>query len=309
MSAPAAADNRATALGGFRFGRAPLAVFGVLAANLAPGLPPAGAADCAPLAATVPPESAGDALIAAVALPPLAPAARRVCTIGIEDFLRARARLLVIDVRDAGEAGRVGLSGAPVLSIDQLAGKRLLRDQSVVLAGDGLDDTSLLHVCQRLRQAGRDVRILSGGVRALNRAGARGIDGDGGALAAYDWLSPADWHRFAMRAPDRLILLGTAPLPRSPGTDRAPRWSMDGDWPTLVGRLRALADTVPDTVLAVATADREQAAALHEALRRAGAGNIYVLRGGWPAYADYLDQQRRIAANAHRVLRHPCGSV
>lgn len=234
---------------------------------------------------------------------------RDACRLSIEDFVRERAGFTLIDTRDAGERARLRIAGALALGVAEIDSKSFLNDANLVLTGSGIDDAALVNACMAMRHAGRTrVGVLQGGVHALFRNG-QPVAGDGEEIGKLDWLTPEELHRLAARSPKRVVLLGIADAAAVPGAlASAQHLAINADLQKTAARLHQLGRGELGALLAVVTATKEQALALHEALRLGHADNVFVVREGLPAYVAYLGQQQRIAANANIRLIHPCGS-
>jgi rhodanese-related sulfurtransferase len=227
---------------------------------------------------------------------------------GLSEYLAQRNVVTLLDVRDRHERTAVAVPGAVVIGLHELAAQTLHGESRMVIMGSGLDDARLLRACSGLRARGGDVRVLIGGIRALAHANQR-LDGTGPGLEALAWLNGAELHRFALMAPDRLVMVGGDDQLALPAMlSSAERWPLApaGD---LVQRLQRLKARMPDSSIAVITVQANDATALHAKLIDVRAERVYVLKGGLAAYTAYLNEQRRIAENAYRPLRRPCGAV
>lgn len=224
---------------------------------------------------------------------------------------------LWIDVRDVGERHRLGLPGAVVLDPADVPGKTFLQGQSLVLVGTGVDLKLLSSHCVALRQSGRfkDVHVLLHGVRSWRAAG-QTVQVQGAVLAP-DEISPRElW----LGAADGLWRIVTIGLTQEQSEDLAVPVALtasDADLEQALSALhaqagRAIAREPQQRWLVVAGTDKQLARA--RALWRTrfaqtapAALQPLWLAGAWPAYADYLRQQRILAAHAGQPLPRLCG--
>jgi len=248
--------------------------------------------------------------------PEAAPVARELdrdeqqaCSLALEAFESERAQVTIVDVRDAAERARATIPGALAVAVGEIGKMSFLRDARVVLVGSGLDDSQLLAQCAALRREGSArVAVLVGGVRALARAGAT-LAGQSDEIQKLDGVSVQELHRLALRSPASIVLAGIDPAAAMPATlARAQRIALDGNATASAEKLKKMSEAHKGTLLAAITPTKESAVALHAALQAAHATRVYVLREGFAGYLAYLDEQRRIAANANIRLVHPCGS-
>jgi rhodanese-related sulfurtransferase len=248
--------------------------------------------------------------------PEAAPVARefdrdeqQACSLALEAFESERAQVTIVDVRDAAERSRAAIPGALAVAVAEIGKKSFLRDARVVLVGSGLDDSQLFAQCAALRREGSArVAVLVGGVRALARAGAT-LAGQSDEIQKLDGVSVQELHRLALRSPASIVLAGIDPAAAMPATlERAQRIALDGNATASAEKLKKMSDAHKGALLAAVTPTKESAEALHTALQAAHAARVYVLREGFAGYLAYLDEQRRIAANANIRLVHPCGS-
>ena len=239
--------------------------------------------------------------IADAALPPAA------CRITLAELQRERSRLTLVDTRTAAERQRVVIQGAIAVEPAEVGNKAFLRDADLVLVGSGLDENELFARCTP-PSAAHSVRVLTGGVRALKRAGA-GVAGRSAELARLDWVEPDELHRFALRVPNQVVLVdpdSAVALPTA--IDAALRVAGNSNASRLVDSLQRLAGRSALRPLVAVTRDAGTAASLRVALMAESVTDVLVLSDGLPAYVNYLEVQQRIAANANLKLIRPCGA-
>jgi hypothetical protein len=226
-----------------------------------------------------------------------------VCLIDAGTYLRERGTWVAIDARSSAARKDVRIPGALEIDPAQLSRKSFLKQSRPILVGSGLDTPDLVERCVALRAEGAaEAQVLTGGVRALYRAG-ESLAGSARAVADLDWVSPPELHRLLLRAPREVIVAGVeAQVPSF--LDGARRVAVR-DWSELAATLRKTSET--GMAIVAVTATPESARKLHDALAAEHAVNVFVLREGLPSYVAYLDEQKRIAATTNVKLVRPCG--
>lgn len=218
-----------------------------------------------------------------------------------------RSQGMVLDVRDASLAARSPLQGTVALPLESIADRPYLRDQHLVLVGNGVDLRALTRHCLALQEQGFSrVRVLLGGVRSWSRT--QRVD----MLTAQEaWQGGADgqWRVISVGlGPDQIAALPVAPAVTLEA-------SIDA-----AGIQKALAvaegkrPLAPQEQWLVVSQDAEAQRALlprwQQTINQTSTETRPVawLEGGWTAYRSYLEQQKNSAAYAGRALPRACGA-
>lgn len=230
-----------------------------------------------------------------------------------------------VDVRDAGQRQRLALEGVMAVDLADLPDKPFLKEQSLVLVGTGVDLPELSRQCVLLRQSGqyRSVHVLLGGAHAWRQAG-RAVSGSQASLPA-DQVDAQEMWQGAGNGAWRLAVLDMPPAQVRELADRLPAAAQDvadlgADAAHAVRQLHALARQplpAPRQWLVIAGSPerlaqarqfwQEQQNGQKNAQNRSSASAVMWLAGGWPAYAEYVQQQAAVAAHAGQPLPPLCG--
>lgn len=249
----------------------------------------------------------------------------------------AAAKPIFLDVRPRAAKQSAPIAGALLMALPEVANKRFLQQESLVLVGTGLDFVDLTAACQQLRTQGfPKVKVLQGGYAAWRVS--TGASNSGSwplqPISARDWIGSLGqgmgWFVFAigdavLQAPADRIPVPRQQLVAVPAatTQRVPAGEAASDAKTLASALvRAYQDTFhaqSDTSLpkaAIVVADDSlsdaQRLQIEQSFAKAGSGigpAIYWLQGGWHAYERQVAETAAIQRTANHKLQAPCGRI
>lgn len=246
---------------------------------------------------------------------------------------------VLVDVRPRSAQKASPLAGAMQLELADLASKRFLRQEPLVLLGSGLDYNNLNQVCQQLRQQGfAKVQAVRGGVNAW-QAAASGLGQQIYAIDASDWMASLGqgirWTVLSIGSALQQVPDEQLPVPRqqivaiqADGKERdsqqamAMAAAMAHAYQDASKRLQGspLAEALI-VVSHTAMADRQRIQ-FEQALRDALASSasprkpaqpssipLYWLQGGWQGYEQQVAQTAAIQQTASHRLQVPCGRL
>lgn len=218
---------------------------------------------------------------------------------------------MLVDVRPLPQRRSAPIAQALQMDVRELAGKRFLQQEQVLLLGTGLDHADLDAACRQLRGQGFvEVRALMGGAAALQPQGPVVQD-----LMPRDWIAGlaqgAQWTVLSLSEALKTSPAEQHPVPngqlRQVTTPQGLRRALDG---IATG---SVAGGRPHALVVVADAPAERA--LHAQLASEMASRrgwpqdlpIYWLQGGWQAYQAQVVDMQAIGRTAGHRLQAACG--
>lgn len=224
---------------------------------------------------------------------------------------------LWVDVRDAVQVQRLGLSNAAQVDLAAMAERSFLWGQVLVLIGTGVDLPALSERCLALRSSGRykSVHVLLGGARTWVLAGQPVLRNVHDLLPPQEihardfWLglNNDQWRVALLGVPqDRAVMLAAddTNLPLDLGTDIG--HAIDA----LKEKMVATPLPPQQHWLVVAGSDEMLAQAQRawsSNNKDTGSSAPLWLSGGWPAYVNYMQQQNAVAKHSGNALPALCG--
>lgn len=223
--------------------------------------------------------------------------------VSARDALKTSTRSLVVDVRPDGERTQLWLPGAAHVSADFLSSNTLIRStDSVLLIGNGKDDARLLAAARKVpRNKTQSVQIVSGGIAAWRRAGGE-VAGDAVALNRPAFIDEKDLHELMAQG---ALLAAATKLAADRRFLREPLVitnNVDDQKNIAVLRQHASVNRPLILVLPNGETATRWAHVVSEALDQVP----FVFVDAGNRYADFLERQRKIVADAGKPLLHRC---
>ena len=249
----------------------------------------------------------------------------------------AAAKPVFLDIRPRAAKQSAPISGALQMELSEVANKRFLQQEPLVLVGTGLDYTDLTAACQQLRAQGFPrVKVLQGGYAAWRVS--TGVSDPRSLqlqpISARDWIGSLgqgmSWVVLAigdavLQAPADRIPVPRQQLVAVPGatTQRVPAGEAASDTKKLaLAVVRVYQDTfhaqsntsLPKAAIVVADdfMSDTQRLQIEQAFAKVGSGTgpaIYWLQGGWHAYEQQVAETAAIQRTANQKLQAPCGRI
>lgn len=225
---------------------------------------------------------------------------------------QAFAAATLIDVR-ATAGNQPPIEGALALALTALQGSVVLKEQQIVLIGDGYDRLALDRSCTSLKASGfTQVSALLGGAPALHRTTT--VNPQQAEVSAQEF-----WNG-SLAIPWQIATLGlneeqTSRLPQQPALrlDLADN-ATASQRAVLAAELVALAQSsstviglAEPTPLVLIATDAASTQRLQMMLADYLPAGAVWLRGGLHAYQEYIQRQRHISSHAGQPLISPCG--
>ncbi|THT97696.1 hypothetical protein E9531_15475 [Lampropedia puyangensis] len=257
------------------------------------------------------------------------------CSVEAMDIKQAleqsSGNMTLVDVRPFA-AKRDYVPHALEVSLRDLPQRSFLKGQNVVLLGTGLDDPTLLAVCEDLQRQGfSQVQSVRGGAPAF-------LEAAGLVSTAYvRSITPAQWVQSLMQGQQWHLAISATQAKEHANELPMPaalQWSAKqsqslGSLATVLRQQQAkLTSANTTTALSsplIVLADGLTSQALEQQLQSAAvkAGSkasisgiqathstpIYVLEGGWPAYEAFVQQNHEIQVTAAQSLQRACGAL
>lgn len=218
---------------------------------------------------------------------------------------------MLVDVRPLPQRRSAPIAHALQMDVQELAGKRFLQQEQILLLGTGLDHADLDTACRQLRGQGfGEVRALMGGAAALRPQG-----------PVVQNLVPRDWIAGLAQGAQWTVLSFSEAMKASPVEQHPVPDGQMRQVTTPQGLPRAL-DAIATGPLAdgraqalVVIADAPAEPALHAQLASEMAARrqwpqdlpIYWLQGGWQAYQAQVASMQAIGRTASHRLQAACG--
>ena len=213
---------------------------------------------------------------------------------------------LLIDVRRDQDIAKFWIPNAIHVQPSFLSSNALAQNaDTVVLVGDGKDDAQLLQAVQSLQRSRKNsIRIVSGGLPAWYRAGGT-VEGNIALLDAPAILDASEFHDLAVQNAT-IVMLG------KPSSEQRKTFPKLVELPADITPQAAIASlhgrvTGPTPVVVVLLHTADTATDWSKRWIDAFHQSLYIFVDPGNRYAGFLDQQKRIAANAGKPLQHPCG--
>ncbi|MCJ8503061.1 rhodanese-like domain-containing protein [Desulfatitalea alkaliphila] len=221
-----------------------------------------------------------------------------------------RNALQLIDVRSLEEFQRFRIAGSIHMPLHTIRTKPFLKSKPIVLVNEGFSIRHLADACETLNRQGFQATILAGGLLAW-QAGGGPLVGDPFAMDRMIIVPP---HMLAREMGSRHLLIIDA------GGSGENRGAIHGtsvhpipliDNPQNLERITALwvkNRTDPFFRILISGRNGNETDLIHRQLTAAGIRQVYLLKNGWQAYEQYLNDQRLAtrAKEDRQVTIGPC---
>lgn len=248
----------------------------------------------------------------------------------------ASSKPIILDVRPRAARQSSPIAGALQMELSEVANKRFLQQEPLVLVGTGVDYMDLTAACQQLKRQGfAKVRVMQGGYAAWRAGASEQHRWQFQPISARDWIGSLsqglNWIVLAigsavLKAPaDRIPVPMQQLVDVVPGkaAQRAPAGDAASDAEQLASALaRIYQETfstqsnpaLPIAAIVVADDAMSDTQRLHieQSLAKVGSAvgtAIYWLQGGWHAYEQQVVETAAIQRTAHHKLQAPCGRI
>ncbi len=221
------------------------------------------------------------------------------------DAVTEAKHALLIDVRRDPEITNFWIPNAIHVQPNFLPSNALAQSpDTVVLIGNGKDEAQLLQAVQGLQRSRRNpIRILSGGLPAWYRAGGA-VEGNIALLDAPAILDASEFHDLAMQGAT-MVMLGKLSPEQRKAFPKLVELPADITPQAAIASLRGR--VTEETPVVLLLHDTAKATDWTKRWLDAFHQSLYIFVDPGSRYAGFLDQQKRIAANAGKPLQHPCG--
>lgn len=208
-----------------------------------------------------------------------------------------RQDILLVDVRAREAFAACRLPGSIRIPLHALKAKPFLKDGRVVLVSEGYPRPALEEACRELRAAGvAQASILNGGLRGWQEKNGP-IEGEAFAALEGSRIAPLDF--FAQQGAGEWLVVAVSSSATAAGRARqlipgARHLPWEGNPATFASDLKAIiAGQNPSPLLSVLVCDDggTRYDAIERAIRKAGVGKVFYLRGGMDAYEAFLERQ------------------
>lgn len=205
----------------------------------------------------------------------------------VQRYKQRNPEVQLVDVRSVRAFEKAHIPGSIHIPLSLVPHKSFLQSGPVILVGGGADPGPLLRICRELRQKGIQASVLWGGLTHWREAGGR-LTGKRGDHQALNDVSPATYYRQRGREYWRILYVGNN-RPREldtalPGAEFAQQDELTSH----------LEDGAGPRLILLVTRKGRGYDRLESALRDAGIGNVFCLRGGLTAYTGHLQARRSI---------------
>lgn len=239
------------------------------------------------------------------------------CWLTVEQLRQQQALepVTLVDVRPAG-IQRLAIDEALPMALSRLKDSVTLKNQRVILVGDGYDRLALDSTCVALKQNGfENVSALLGGAPALLREQRNhSLNTEINQISAQQlWIGSLaiSWQLVTIDlAPEQIALLPQLSAERINTADSTTPNQLAAlsarliDITTSVNSISEMAEPTPLVLIA---ADTPTTQILQKAWADSLPPGTLWLSGGMRAYEDYIQQQQQISASFGRGLMSSCG--